>query len=83
MTANQKHYKSLKGRNEKEYENVLGAKTYVEALIGDERNRMNMEVIKDREEEWKLVSRRKASTDKTKEASTVFVEKLPLKAKAA
>lgn len=35
MAANQIHYKTLRGIAKKEYEDEMGAKTYVEALLGD------------------------------------------------
>lgn len=36
MVGNQIHYKTLRGKTTEEYEDVLGAKSYVEALLGRE-----------------------------------------------
>lgn len=51
IASNQIHYKSLKGRNDKEYDNNFGAKSYVDALLGAERNRLIRESIEHKEGE--------------------------------
>lgn len=64
--ANQIHYKSLKNCKKYEYIDEFGAKSYVEAVIGDRvtRDMKNTEElhkeVKENEGEWHLVSRKKA-----------------------
>lgn len=81
MASNQIHYKYLKGQCEKEYEDVLGAKSYVEALIWARFKSLEGESMEIKKYEWQTVSRRKVKNIKAKASATIFVAKIPVKAK--
>lgn len=87
-TANQIHYKSLKNIKEEEYKDEFGAKSYVEAVLGarKESDKKNMEGFlrpeKENDKEWQLVSMKKNINEKIDGRATIFVAKIPRKAKA-
>lgn len=79
MVVNQIHYKSIKGENMVEYEDILGAKSYVEALLGVEKTPYLSHKGDDLKADWKIFVNRKSKDKANRANSTVFVAKLPLK----
>lgn len=76
MAANQIHYKTLKGIVHKEYDDSLGDKSYVEALLRGnfEERKGNNSVDK---EGWKVVNYRKSKRYNQREPKgTIFVAKI-------
>lgn len=81
MAANQIHYKILRGIAKEEYKDEMGAKTYMEALLGD-RSKKQKEGLNDiGHEEWKVVTYKKhKNPERSNRRCTIFVAKIHPKA---
>lgn len=78
MDANQIHFKSIKGENKNKYDDALGARSYVEVLLGSE-SKVEYVINKDNEKsEWKLVTKRKSRNVGSRLNSTIFVARILL-----
>lgn len=86
MAGNQIHYKTLKGKVSEEYEDTLGARSYVEALIGKEPVKVQDKPGEGSEgsrEGWKLVTyKKKKEKSRNAHLATIFVAKIPQNASA-
>lgn len=83
MASNQIHYKTLRGKVTEEYEDVLGARSYVAALLGQNDKGTGERDGSNQEEGLKLVSYRKNRERKRKvQLGTIFVAKIPEEASA-
>lgn len=79
--ANQVHYKTLKGLNQKEYSDDLGARSYVEAVLGVRHQDKKKENEVD--SEWKTVENRRTFKERKElYLQTVFLAKIPANASA-
>lgn len=79
MAANQIHYKTLRGINKVEYEDKIGANSYIEALLkGEQKRKMFSDY-----EGWKIVNYKKnKNSDKREPTGTIFVAKIQTGASA-
>lgn len=76
--ANQVHYKSLRGLNQKEYSDDFGDKSYVEAVLGA--RRIEKVDNKNEDQDWKIVENRRTFNEKNELfLLTVFMARLPEK----
>lgn len=82
MAANQVHYTTLRGLKDEEYKDNLGAKSYVETLVGKMKVEADNGISKESVNKWHTISRRMNKVVKTDRWSTIFIEKIPLKAKS-
>lgn len=84
MAGNQIHCKSLKGKVSEEYEDALGARSYVEVLIGRESVKAQENLDEDSRENWKVVTykKKKDKSDENSQLATIFVAKIPQNASA-
>lgn len=81
MAANQVYYKSLRGLKNEEYKDSLGAKSYAKPLVSNLKLDSNNSIGKESKYEWQIVSRKKNKIPAAFKWATVFVAKIPLKAK--